>query len=128
MNMFTHPETEKHKDRMQHYPYCTQCSNGNKLISREDLSLICLKPMMFSSCVVEYLTVLISTCIILKMSTCLYTAKIVEEAVCHLPFFVSSDSNVVLCVFLTLMLSELDLPLVTSKNWRMWCMPKLSMT
>ena len=87
MYMFTHPETEKHKDSMQHYPYCTKSSNGNKLISREELCLICLKPITFSNCLVGYLTLLTSTCIILKMSTCLCAAKIVEEAVCDLPFF-----------------------------------------
>lgn len=38
--MFTHPETEKHKNSMQHYPYCTRSSNGNKLISREELEFI----------------------------------------------------------------------------------------
>lgn len=97
MYVFTHPEMEKHKDSMRHYPYCTKSSNGNKLISREELCLICPKPITFSNCLVGYLTVLALTFIILKMSLCLCTAKRVEEAVCDLPFFVSYDTNVV-CV------------------------------
>lgn len=96
MYIFIHPETEKHEDCMQHYPCCPKSSNGCKLISKEKLCLICLKPVSFSNCL-GGCSVLTSGCIILKMGTCWYTAKRVEEAVCDLALWVSCDTSVV-CV------------------------------
>lgn len=91
---------QRNTDCMQHYPCCANSSNGNKLIFREKLCLICLKPVTFSNCLVEYLTFLTSTCIILKIGTCWCTAQIAEEVVYDLPFCVSCDADVV-CVMLT---------------------------
>lgn len=120
---------QKHKGSMQHYPYCTKSSNGNKLISREELWLTCLKPITLFNCSVGYLKVLTSTCIILKMSMHLCTVKIGKEAVWLALLRVlryQCSMSVSFSHWLTL--GEQYSPQVTSQNWRAWCMPKLSVT